>query len=101
VTVPAGTFEYAAVVAYDSFSCADEGLYEEVFAPGVGLIRRTLVSRLGLMTWSLSYAIVSGQVWGTPVVSNPLGANKTSDSHPGSPVISVSTWGALKSRFQK
>jgi hypothetical protein len=100
VTVPAGTFEGAAVIAYNSRPCDDNGLFEEVFAPGVGLIRRSVVTMTGLRIWSLSYAEVGGRIWGAPVPINPV-ADKTSDNHPGAPVTSTSTWGALKSRFRK
>lgn len=50
--------------------CADFGLVREVFAPGIGLIERTVVSLRGEETWSLAYAEVGGRVWGaTPNVS--------------------------------
>jgi len=71
VTVPAGTFEEAATIYYDTIPCGDRGLVSEVLAPDVGLIQRTVTSFAGETTWSPSCAVVGGQVWGTPPSSRP------------------------------
>jgi hypothetical protein len=41
VKVPAGEFARAFVVQYMGSNCADAGFEEEIFAPGIGLVRRT------------------------------------------------------------
>lgn len=41
VKVPAGEYARAFVVQYMGSNCADAGFEEEIFAPGVGLVRRT------------------------------------------------------------
>ena len=71
VTVPAGTFEGAATISYDTIPCGDRGFVREVLAPGVGLIQRTITSFVGEVTWSLAYAEVGGRVWGNPPSSRP------------------------------
>lgn len=64
VRVPAGTFQQAATIRYDSTPCVDLGLAREVLAPEVGLIERTVTTFVGEVTWSLVYANVGGKTWG-------------------------------------
>jgi hypothetical protein len=66
VTVPAGTFERAATIVYMSNPCSDAGFAREVFAPGVGLIKRATLTIAGEVDWSLVYASVGGRTWGSP-----------------------------------
>lgn len=51
-------------VEYGPTQCADVGLLEEVFVPGVGLVRRVSQSIAGPRTLSLVYAQVGGRVIG-------------------------------------
>lgn len=52
VTTPAGTFSHCIRVVWDT-GCADAGITEEIFAPGVGLVRRHEIRLYGLVTWDL------------------------------------------------
>jgi hypothetical protein len=60
VDVPAGHFVGCVQIAYLRLSGNGPGPIEEVFAPGVGLVRRT-VATPGPRTWELSSAVVGGQ----------------------------------------
>ncbi len=60
--VPAGSFEPALSIQYGSTLCADAGIQEEVFAPGVGLLRRTEITIAGPRSLVLVEARVGGSV---------------------------------------
>ena len=60
--VPAGSFEPALVIRYGSTICADAGIEEEVFAPRVGLLRRTEITIAGPRSLVLIEARVGGAV---------------------------------------
>lgn len=60
-TVPAGTFSETAVVRYGPADCADAGVSEDVFAAGVGLLRRTETTIAGPRTMSLARGRVNGR----------------------------------------
>jgi len=60
-TVPAGTFSETAVIRYGPGACADAGVSEDVFAAGVGLLRRTETTIAGPRTMSLTRARVNGR----------------------------------------
>ena len=60
--VPAGSFEAALVIRYGSTICADAGIEEEVFAPRVGLLRRTEITIAGPRSLVLIEARVGGAV---------------------------------------
>lgn len=61
VSVPAGTFRETAAVQYGPGDCADAGIGEDVFAVGVGLLRRTETTIAGPRTMSLARARVNGR----------------------------------------
>ncbi len=61
VQAPAGRFAPVLVIRYDNGGCADAGLLEEVFAPGVGLIRRTEQTIGGPRIYELAFAQIDGQ----------------------------------------
>ena len=60
--VPAGSFEPALSIRYGSTICADAGIEEEVFAAGVGLLRRTEITIAGPRSLVLVEARVGGAV---------------------------------------
>lgn len=97
VSVPAGIFNQAITIAYDLCPCLDMGLVSETFAPGVGLIRRRLVTFQGEEVWSLQYAEVNGQIIGDPGI-DPAEGRANPPANPGSSTT-ASTWGAIKSAF--
>ncbi len=55
-TGPLGYFETAVPVSYSGGKCADAGLVSDVFLPWVGLMRRTVQSFAGPVTYDLVYA---------------------------------------------
>ena len=61
VSVPAGTFRETAAIEYGPSDCADAGLSEDVFAAGVGLLRRTEITIAGPRTMSLARARIDGK----------------------------------------
>jgi hypothetical protein len=64
VTVPAGTFERSVRLHYSWSPCKGIGLSEEILAPEVGLIQRTVSTTPGTeVTWSLVSAVVGGRSW--------------------------------------
>ncbi len=60
--VPAGSFEPALSIRYGSTFCSDAGIEEEVFAAGVGLLRRTEITIAGPRSLVLVEARVGGAV---------------------------------------
>ncbi len=62
VDVPAGNFDDALVIRYGATICADAGIQEEVFAPEVGLVRRTETTIAGPRSMVLTEARVGSRV---------------------------------------
>lgn len=67
--VPAGSFQPALQITYKPSSCADAGLTEELFAPGVGLVQRTEITIAGPQVWRLTRAHVGGRTVEAPGLS--------------------------------
>ncbi|MCC7156820.1 MAG: hypothetical protein IT161_19740 [Bryobacterales bacterium] len=53
---PVGEFNNAVMVRYPPGSCADAGLAQDVFLPGVGLVSRSITTIAGPRTWDLVYS---------------------------------------------
>lgn len=53
---PSGEFESALVVSYRALDCADAGVLEEQFASNVGMVRRTVQTFAGPVTYDLAFA---------------------------------------------
>ena len=93
VHVPGGSFNHFVAVAYQGANCADAGVEEEVFAAGVGLIRRTSLTIGG----PRSMVLVSAQVNGKPIGAKGLAISLMIDQPiyfanlqpPVDPVLSV------------
>ena len=62
VEVPAGNFVDALVIRYGATNCADAGIREEVFAPNIGLLRRTETTIAGPRTMALTEARIGTRV---------------------------------------
>jgi hypothetical protein len=67
VTVPAGEFLRAFEVRYPAANCADAGLDSEVYAPWIGLVRRSGITLAGPRSFDLIYA----RIGGVTVLSGP------------------------------
>jgi hypothetical protein len=59
-TGPVGEFDQALKIAYLPAGCADAGLTEEIFLPYVGLLRRTMTTIAGPVSYDLIYARMGG-----------------------------------------
>jgi len=57
---PVGEFDRALRIAYLPAACADAGLTEETFLPYVGLLRRTITTLAGPVSYDLIYARLGG-----------------------------------------
>jgi hypothetical protein len=68
VRVPAGSFDSLVRIAYQGTNCADAGLEEEIFAAGIGLIRRTSSTIGG----PRSIELVSAEIGGTHISAKGL-----------------------------
>jgi hypothetical protein len=68
VQVPAGTFDSLVRIAYQGTNCADAGLEEEIFADGIGLVRRTSITIGG----PRSIELVSAQIGGKQIAPKGL-----------------------------
>ncbi len=66
--VPAGAFTSLVRIAYQGTNCADAGLEEEVFADGIGLVRRTSITIGG----PRSIELVSAQIGGKQIAPRGL-----------------------------
>ena len=62
VDVPAGGFDDGIVIRYGASFCSDAGIQKEVFAPDVGLLRRTEVTIAGPRSMVLTEARVDSRV---------------------------------------
>lgn len=62
VELPAGAFDNGLRVAYSMTRCADAGLVNETFLPGIGLAERRETSFAGERVYSLVYARVNDMV---------------------------------------
>ncbi|MEZ5364566.1 MAG: BsuPI-related putative proteinase inhibitor [Bryobacterales bacterium] len=60
-SLPAGVFRETVTVEYGPGGCADAGIGEEVFAAGIGLVRRTETTIAGPRTMQLARARVGGR----------------------------------------
>lgn len=56
----AGKFYNCVVISYKG-KCADTGIVEETFSPGIGLVQRKTESIMGEITWNLISCQVGGQ----------------------------------------
>jgi hypothetical protein len=95
VSVPAGQFTNAITIRYDTHPCADQDLVSESFAPGIGLVARSVSTFLGEARWALVSATIDGQQIGN--VNDPGAEARRS----GAPVASETpaTWGSVKAVF--
>lgn len=59
-TGPVGEFSQALRIVYLPGGCADAGLTEELFLPYVGLVRRTMTTIAGPVSYDLIYARLGG-----------------------------------------
>ena len=96
-TVPAGTFRNTITANYSTGLCGCAGLVSETFAPNIGLIRRTVLSFAGEVTWELTSASVNGVLYypGRPKLSSYANGALTS----GQAQLEPSTWGKVKDSF--
>jgi hypothetical protein len=93
--IPAGRFERCVEIVYSTTPCMDLGLASEVFAPGIGLIERTLrVAGGGFQTWELKWAKVNGVVF--PARTQPGGGISDHQAAAAQPQTAPSTWGQIK-----
>ena len=69
VQTPARAFDGVLIVGYGPTNCADAGLADEVFAPGVGPVQQTEITIAGPRVYSLLRARVGGKVISGPGVS--------------------------------
>jgi len=83
ITVPAGTFQDAFRVTYQSVPCSDAGLVSETFVRGIGLVERQVMTFTGIQTWQLASAFVQP------------GRGPLDRALP----ISDATWGGIKATF--
>jgi hypothetical protein len=84
IKVPAGTFQDAFRVTYQSVPCSDAGLVSETFVRGIGLVERQVMTFTGIQTWQLASANLQPDVLG---------------SLDGALPVSASTWGGIKAAF--
>jgi len=92
--VAAGRFEECIEIVYATVPCQDLGLVSEVFAPGIGLIKRTFRANGELQTWELKYAQVNGVVF--PNRTQPGGDTGSHQAAAAPPQTAPSTWGQIK-----
>ncbi len=59
---PGGRWRQALDIHYRSPNCADAGLTSEIFAPNIGMLRRTVTTIAGPKTFDLVYARVGSQI---------------------------------------
>ncbi len=60
--VPVGDFDPVLVIRYGATFCSDAGIQEEIFAPGIGLLRRTETTIAGPRSMVLTEARVGSRV---------------------------------------
>ena len=63
-------------IQYGPTQCADAGLVEEIFVPGMGLVRRVSQSIAGPRALSLAYAQIGGRVIGSSGLTVSLSLNQ-------------------------
>ncbi len=76
VRVSAGVFSPSLMVSYPPSVCADAGLIEEAFAPGVGLVRRSEQTIGGPRSYELAYARIGGTTIAGPELSFSLAIDR-------------------------
>jgi hypothetical protein len=92
---PAGRFKDCIEIVYSAIPCMDLGLASEVFAPGIGLVERTLrTAGGGLETWQLKYADVNGETF--PARTQQAGGASDHQAAAAPPQTAPSTWGQIK-----
>jgi hypothetical protein len=92
----AGRFANCVEIVYSTNPCMDLGLASEVFAPGIGLIERTLRTKGGseLQTWQLKFAQVNGV---TIPARTQSGGGIADHQAAAAPLQTApSTWGQIK-----
>ena len=103
ITVPAGHFDDALTIVYDELPCTDAGPSSEVYARGVGLVQRRVITIAGVRTWSLVYARVDGISIGDPSfigrwqAGSPKLGRGAGDDGPGAV---LNTWGGIKAHYR-
>jgi len=91
--VAAGRFEECVEIVYATVPCQEVGLVSEVFAPGIGLIKRTMMANGELQTWELKYAEVNGIVFPN---RQPGGGSADHQAAAAPSQAAPSTWGQIK-----
>lgn len=76
VPLPDGSRRSGLVVRYTPGLCADAGLVEEIFAAGVGLVRRVETTIAGPREWNLVFASINGTFIAGPEVSFSLAIDR-------------------------
>jgi hypothetical protein len=84
VDVPAGRFGGCVRIVYRP-ACSDAGSLEEIFAPGVGLVRRTEESFAGPVTHELVSAVVGGRALPPHPIEVSISINEQSFIFGGAP----------------
>jgi hypothetical protein len=59
---PGGRWRQAIDIRYRSANCADAGATAEIFAPNIGMLRRTVTTIAGPKTFDLVYAHIGNQI---------------------------------------
>jgi len=95
VSVPAGQFMNVITIRYDTHPCADQDLVSETFAPGIGLVSRTVRTFAGEERWALASATIDGQLIGNV---NEAGAEARRSGAPTA-AATPATWGSVKAVF--
>ena len=72
VETPRGSTNNGLVIRYGPTNCADAGIQEEAFAPGIGLVRRTELTIAGPRSLVLTEARIDGKIISSPSVSFTL-----------------------------
>jgi hypothetical protein len=93
ITVPAGTFDDILRIEYNEHPCVDSGVLSEVFARGIGLVERRIITFHGVETWVLEHVELAGAPFEPPSAGGPAGAPPLG----GEP--RERSWGAIKSVF--
>ncbi len=78
ITVAAGFYEDALKIDYGFSPCSDAGVGEEVFARGVGLLSREIITIAGPRTFELREASIGGNLLSGPGLSFGLSVDQTS-----------------------
>ncbi len=85
-------------IHYHDRPCTDLGMVSETFAPGVGLVERRVLNIMGVLTWSLKWAVIDGTIYGD---SGTLQSGFIATSPSPAAPLQSSTWGEIKASFQR